>query len=95
MPRFIVLDPDNKVIAIHQGSTAVGQEIESETGELGQIMQLDGTFITPEIPSEPATPTVEDMLAELKAQNEELRQQNLILMDALATVYETILMGGS
>lgn len=32
-------------------------EIQSDTGEIGQIMQSDGTFITPE----PPTPTLEDM----------------------------------
>jgi len=35
--------------------------------------------------------TVEEKLARLESVNEELKQQNLILMDALATTFEEIL----
>lgn len=40
-------------MSIRFGLTSVPGEIESETGELGQIKQLDGTFITP--PPDPPT----------------------------------------
>lgn len=43
--RFITLDSENKVVGIRNGTTAVDGEIQSNTGELDQIMQLDGTFI--------------------------------------------------
>lgn len=43
--RFIILDENSKVVGIREGSSAVISEIQSDTGELGQIMQPDGTFI--------------------------------------------------
>jgi len=46
--RFITLDGNSKVMAIREAATIVDGEIQSDTGELGQIMQPDGTFITPE-----------------------------------------------
>lgn len=48
MIRFITLDDEQRVISIRHGSEAVGNEIPSEEGELGQIRQPDGTFLTPE-----------------------------------------------
>lgn len=52
LKRFILLDENNKVIAIRYGPEIVEGEIESETGEIGQIRQEDGTFINPP-PEEP------------------------------------------
>ena len=45
MPRYITLNANNKIIGIRYGKIAVTGEIESDTGELGQIMQTDGTFL--------------------------------------------------
>lgn len=61
--RFIRLDANNKVIGIRIGKSIVEGEIQSESGELGQIMQQDGTFITPE-PEETdeSQPTLEDKI---------------------------------
>ena len=60
MDRYIRLSDDNEVIGIRFGTSIVEGELQSETGELGQIMQPDGTFITPEAaPTEPQ-PTLDD-----------------------------------
>lgn len=59
--RFIKLDANNVVVGVRTGKKPVGGEIESEYGEIDQIMQEDGTFIDPEpIPIE-LIPTLEDM----------------------------------
>lgn len=86
--RYITLDADNKVISIRFGQFIVEGEIQSDSGELGQIMQADGTFATP--PVDPVIPqkTLEEQIAELK-------QDNLILMDVLATMYEDMLAKGT
>lgn len=60
--RFIKLDENNKIISIRYGQEIVQGEIQSNTGELGQIMQPDGSFITPEPdPIEPE-PTIEEQI---------------------------------
>ena len=85
MKRFIRLDENKVVIGIRNGSTIVEGEIESVAGELGQIMQKDGTFITPEpLPTEPKIT--------LDQKVEQLQQDNLILMDALAMTFEEVMM---
>lgn len=89
--RIITIDSNKKVIGTKTVNDSYIQnpglqtgEIISETGETGQIMQTDGTFITPTpVPVEPV-PTVEEQVAQLKS-------DNLILMDALATTFEEIL----
>lgn len=60
--RFIRLDANNKVIGIRIGKSIVEGEIQSESGELGQIMQQDGTFITPEPEPTEQHPTLEDKI---------------------------------
>lgn len=45
MGRYIKLDENNKITSIRIGKTIVDGEIESNIGELGQIKQLDGSFI--------------------------------------------------
>lgn len=45
--RFITLQ-DNIIINIRYGKRPLEHEVGSEKGELGQILQEDGTFITPE-----------------------------------------------
>jgi hypothetical protein len=51
--RYIILNEQNKVIAWRTGPSIVEGEIESALGEVGQIMQQDGTFI--DAPPEPET----------------------------------------
>lgn len=80
--RFIKLQ-DKKVVAIRYGFSIVDGEIQSESGELGQILQDDGTFENSIIELPIKVPTLE-------LQIEELKQQNLILMDAIATLFESI-----
>lgn len=46
--RFITIDSNNKIVGIRYGAVKVMGEIESEEGELGQVMQADRSFITPE-----------------------------------------------
>jgi len=86
--RYIKLDSKNKVISIRYGSSIVEGEIQSVSGEIGQIMQEDGIFV--DAPLEPieVKPTLEEQIASLQ-------QDNLILMDALATTYEAIALGGA
>ena len=48
--RFIRLDENNRVISVRIGAEIVEGEIQSDIGECGQIMQADGTFVTPEPP---------------------------------------------
>lgn len=60
MDKYIRLGENNQVIGIRFGTSIVEGEIQSDTGEIGQIMQPEGTFIDPEpAPVEPA-PTLED-----------------------------------
>lgn len=48
MQRYIRIDENNKITQVRTGETIVEGEIQSDTGECGDIMQPDGTFITPE-----------------------------------------------
>ncbi len=59
--RFICLDEDAKVISVRLGAEILEGEIESTTGECGQIRQTDGIFITPE-PALPTEPTIADKI---------------------------------
>jgi len=58
--RYIRLDGNNMVVTIRTGVEIVDGEIQSDTGECGQIMQPDGSFITPE--PLPQTPSQLDIL---------------------------------
>jgi hypothetical protein len=42
-------------------------------------------------PIRPEQKSLEQQVAELQAQNNEIQRQNLVLMDALATIYEELL----
>lgn len=44
MARFITLDSEKNIVGIRFAEKIVENEIESEIGELGQIMNEDGTF---------------------------------------------------
>ena len=74
MNRYIRLDENGKVIAIRYGSEIVPGEIQSDTGELGQIMQPDGTFIDaePEPVIEEENPILErlDLLIQMQLERE-------------------------
>ena len=64
--RFIILDGTNKVIATREGLSIVAGEIQSDTGDLGQIMQPDGTFVTPEPIYVEPQPTIEERLTNIE-----------------------------
>lgn len=68
--RFIKLDENNKVTGTREGPSIVEGEIESATGEAGQIMQPDGTFVTPEpepLPYVPTNAEIAQMISDLQA----------------------------
>jgi hypothetical protein len=60
--RFIILDTKNKVIATREGRELIEGEIQSELGELGQIMQEDNSFIDAPIETFTPQPTLEDKI---------------------------------
>ncbi len=68
--KFIKLDENNKVIGTREGLSIVEGEIQSNTGEVGQIMQPDGTFVTPDPSPQPYSPTnaeIAQMISDLQA----------------------------
>lgn len=60
MHKYIILNEDNMVVSIRWANEIVEGEIQSDIGELGQIMQPDGSFITPEPEPVVPMPTLED-----------------------------------
>jgi len=50
--RFIRLNANNIVVSVRYGVEIVEGDIQSDTGECGQIKMPDGSFITPETPVE-------------------------------------------
>ena len=56
MKRFITLNTNKKVNGIRCGETIVEGETESELGEMGQILQEDGSFIDDTTPIKPIVP---------------------------------------
>lgn len=83
MGRYIILNSENVVMSTRTGNSIVEGEIKSDLGECGQVLQMDGTFITLATAPVVEKPSLEAQLAELK-------EQNLILMDAVATLCEMI-----
>lgn len=74
--RFIILDGENRIIRTRNGSSIVDGEIQSDTGELGQIMQPDGTFIDDPTPIPPPGPTLEE---QIQHQQQDLTQTSVDL----------------
>ena len=64
MNRFITLNEENKVVSIRWGKSIVEGEVESETGELGQIYNK-GNFVVDTTP--PPEPTLDPVLEKLTA----------------------------
>lgn len=56
-------------------------EIESSKGEIGQIMQADGTFITPEPESIEPMPTLEEMQTQTL-----LNTEYLVIISEISTL---------
>ena len=78
MARYIKVNDDGKIIAVRYGHEIAIGEIESEIGELGQIMQSDGTFIDPLLEPEECYITIdEQMYAEILYQTALLELQML------------------
>ena len=55
MNKYITLNTENKVIGIRWGKSIVEDEIQSETGELGQIYNK-GSFVDDTTPEPEPTP---------------------------------------
>lgn len=77
--RFITLDENKIVRAIRWGKTIVKGEIQSDIGEVGQVQQADGSFITPTPIPQPIPITLE-----------ELYQNQLTVMNAIADLYSAL-----
>lgn len=58
--RFITLNKNNRIIGIRFGEKIVEGEIQSDIGELGQIMKENGTFIDVTNEKVEPQPTLED-----------------------------------
>ena len=71
MNRYITLNAENKVIGIRWGKSIVEGEIQSETGELGQIYNkgnfVDDTTPEPEPTPDPAMEKLTAIETRLKA----------------------------
>ncbi|WEG18479.1 hypothetical protein PQ478_08350 [Alkalihalophilus pseudofirmus] len=89
--RLIKMNSKNEVISLRYGSSIVGGEIESETGEIGQIRLGDGTFINPEPKTVKYQETLEEKIERLERQ---IQQDNITNFEVLATIYEELLMKG-
>lgn len=48
MPRFVSVNEENMVVSTRIGPEIAPGEIESDLGECGDLMQTDGSFVTPE-----------------------------------------------
>jgi len=72
MGRYIILNGSNRIIATRVGKAIVTGEIESETGELGQVLNEDGSFSD-------YTPTAEEQ-AEIDKQ-ERISELRIIIPD--------------
>ena len=90
--RFIRLDENNKVMSIRHGKSIIEGEIQSDVGEIGQIMQTDGSFVTPEPEIIIQPETLEQKIERLELQ---IQQDNLITFEVLATIYEELMKKGS
>lgn len=71
--RFITLDENNKVKLVREADQIVDGEIQSDIGEIGQIMKPDGTFVWPEPepfepePYQPTNSEIAQMISDLQA----------------------------
>jgi hypothetical protein len=87
--RVITLDVNKKIISVKtvlDGYILQANDIETGLGEMGQIQQLDGSFIND---TTLIIPPVKEPT------NKELQDNQLILMDVLATMYEDMLAKGT
>ena len=78
-----MLDKHNLVVGVRYGETSVSGEMDSKLGEIGQ-RYVDGKFIDVPIELQPPVETMEQKIARLEQQ---VMNDNLILMDALAMTY--------
>lgn len=92
--RVVKVDINNYVIEeknVLDGYELKNKEFQSDNGEVGQILQPDGSFLTPEIVVVP-TETLEQKIERLEQQ---IRNDNLVQFEVLATIYEELITKGS
>lgn len=78
--RFIKIN-NNKVVGVRFGSEIVDGEIQSDIGDIDQILLDDGTFIDPSVePIEPQ-PTLEEMQTQIL-----LNTEYLVVMSELTNI---------
>ncbi|WP_252239016.1 hypothetical protein [Clostridium sp. VAP51] len=85
MNRYIVLNKENIIISTRWGNGIVESEIQSDVGKIGQKMNKDGTF--EDIPKEQIQENKEPTLEQ---QIEDLKKDNVVLMNSIASLYEEI-----
>jgi hypothetical protein len=85
--RFIKLDKNNMIITVRTGLEIVENEIQSDIGECGDIMQEDGTFInaTP-------LPQLPDKILVLQNTVTMLQDRIGVLQDKIIKFNDTILL---
>lgn len=88
MKKFIILNDKNIIVSVRYGASIIAGEIESERGEIGQ-RYVDGKFVDVPVEPQPPVETMEEKIARLEQQ---VMNDNLILMDALAMTYEEVML---
>lgn len=78
--RYIRLDENNLVVSVRNGPSIVEGEIESDIGDLGQIRQPDGTFITPEPSSAELQPSMDEIQTQIL-----LNTEYLVIISEIST----------
>lgn len=62
MTRYVTLNESDTVIGVRFGDLIIDGEIESESGEIGQIRLPDGTFIDDPTPQPEPQPTIDEQI---------------------------------
>ena len=78
MERFITLDINKKIIGTRNGVLIVEGEIQSDLGEIGQIQQLNGSFI------DDTTPIIPPVI---QPTNTEIQDSLVVIMNGLTDIY--------
>lgn len=81
--RLITLNRENVVVGVRFGKSPVSSEVQSDIGEVGQIMQEDGTFITPVPEPSVPDPSVPDPTIEQQILYENQYQTMLLEMGGI------------
>lgn len=83
MPRYILLE-NQTVVATRVGHAIADGEIQNDVGELGQILQGDGTFTTPPVQPAVSKSTLEEEVKQLK-------HDNLMILEVISSTFKEVL----